>query len=150
MSYIVTIINELDDLFVRVRPFDEENSLSEIQLEVGGYVETCNWFAPRLAKKDIDVFVCEDKTGKPLTVQVRRGSSMYSVHGNICFAKHDGEGNTLGMSCEECLMVIADIVRDMEDYPVVKLSLKNNDQYQEWMMCLEDNELLGGENIAQA
>ena len=97
---------------VEREPFDAADSLSQLQRAVGGYIERVSVELGR----GIDLFVDEegklnglDENGVLTRFRYHRARVWDSLVGNGAFAKHDGEGETVGLTEDEC----ADIERTL-------------------------------------
>ena len=86
-------------------PFDPKNSYEQLSQAVGGYIE----LAPVELPCGADLFVNEE--GKLIGLPLNKVLTRYSVSrngwideilGNGIIAKHDGEGETVGLTGAEC------------------------------------------------
>lgn len=117
MTYIIKVSA---DGRVEREPFDAADNLGQLQRAVGGYIERVP--IPMVRRPDgsgNDLFVDEDGIAKrlpwngPLShmAQKRTNNSCFGIVGNGVFAKHDGEGNTVGFTEAECADLESVIVR---------------------------------------
>lgn len=95
--------------------FRAEDALAQLQAAVGGYIER----VPIPMVKGHDLFVDEDGIGKrlawnvPLSLVARNltHNPCYGIVGNGVYAAHDGEGETIGLTKDECESIEQMLVR---------------------------------------
>lgn len=97
-----------------------EDSLSQLQNIVGGYIER----APTpLDEFDIDLYVDEEgliKGDEPVLNLAATGIAGYTIVGNAAFVKHNSDGGTIGLSDEESFALISMIVMLKKFYEEVE------------------------------
>ena len=102
-TYIVKVSTEG---IVTREPFYADDSLAQLRAAVRGYIER----VPVLMVTGHDLFVNEDGISEKLPfnekltrfVRGRTRNSLMEILGDGVFAAHDEEGNTLGLTEEEC------------------------------------------------
>lgn len=134
MGYITTLVNDVERqmVYIRVQGI-EEDTLTQLQKEVGGYVDVCNWLFPELNGKNIDCWIADEGYGKPLTVTYLG----QNIRGNLVFAKHDGEGETIGLSPDECIDIL-EVLKDGFDGVIPVQMLLSKSEIEEWQNYLSD------------
>lgn len=91
-----------------------EHSLQNLQSFVGGYIEIPH-ISKVLYQNGIDMIINEEGklVGLPTTAILTDGSKVCeTIQGNILFASHDDEGNTIGLSDEQ-VAVLKDMFKTM-------------------------------------
>lgn len=101
MTYVIKVTAEGE--ISRV-PFNADASLAQLQEAVGGYIERLP-----IDTGDFDIFVNEEgalkgfpHNGIITLLWVRNGGECL-IHGDAIIARHDGEGETVGLSEEDAV-----------------------------------------------
>jgi hypothetical protein len=93
-----------------------KNNLESLQNEVGGYIEI-PFLSEKLDANGIDMIINEEgKMIDDLVVEiavVHQKKVVDLVFGNIVFASHDDEGNTIGLTEEQIEFVKQELKRHM-------------------------------------
>lgn len=134
MEYIVSLVNLVDALGTMMLKIEsiEDDTLTQLQREVGGYVDVANWIFPDLTEEGFDCWIADDGFGKPITLIHERDGHQYPVRGNLVFALHDDEGNTIGMDKMDCLYLVMKLNEVSDRSIPVKLSVDSKEEAFEW------------------
>ena len=105
-TYLVKVAT---DGTIRREAFTPDNSLKQLQAAVGGWIERVDY-----EKNDLDLYVNEE--GKLEGLPYNRVLTVHSRHfhdplvGNGVYAAHDDEGNTLGLTEQECAQLEKELI----------------------------------------
>lgn len=105
-TYLVKVAT---DGTIRREAFTPDNSLKQLQAAVGGWIERVDY-----EKNDLDLYVNEE--GKLEGLPYNRVLTVHSRHfhdplvGNGVYVAHDDEGNTLGLTEQECAQLEKELI----------------------------------------
>lgn len=93
-----------------------KGDLKSLQEEVGGYITTATYWK-ELREKDIDIYANDEglfADNPTITLIITDERNEYKVVGtlvgNLIFASHDDEGNTIGLTNEQIEFVVKHLV----------------------------------------
>lgn len=112
-TYFLTLVNDgYGQLTWSKKDYCED--LESLQKEVGGLIQCAEWFFPNLQERNIDTWVNEEGKleGLPITTILKNDGNLLEVLvGNLCFIRHDDEGNSFGLTEEDVDFVKSEIKR---------------------------------------
>lgn len=150
-KYIISLVNEknVDVVFLKVENIAED-TLNQLQHEVGGYVDIANWVFPDFTDLGFDCWIAEDRTGKePTLTRVDDGFNR-TIYGNLVFARHDEEGNTIGLDPVECMFIAIELMKKAESAMPMELCLSSKEEVEKWELLIHAFERAMNTEVATA